>query len=105
MNISAPPPSYFCTQDQDHYAVLGLARLRHNASFDAVRKACEQSLSHVRCFNRNCDHEDRRTVIKYHPDKQDVSNEPLPPDSDQDAVFTCIKIGGSELLEGLNYID
>ena len=47
----------------------------------------------VQCLNLALWSQDRKTVIKYHPDKQDVSSEPLPPDSDQDGVFTCIKIG------------
>ncbi|XP_065912315.1 dnaJ homolog subfamily C member 2-like isoform X2 [Dysidea avara] len=71
-NISELDPQQW--KEQDHYAVLGLAHLRHNANSDHIRKAY------------------RRTVMKYHPDKQDVSSEPLPPDSDQEAVFTCIKI-------------
>ncbi|KAI9034428.1 hypothetical protein DFJ74DRAFT_18091 [Hyaloraphidium curvatum] len=52
-------------KSQDHYAILGLSRLRWRATDDDIRKAY------------------RRKVLKHHPDKKD--------DLSDDAFFKCVQ--------------
>lgn len=56
-------------KDQDHYAVLGLGKLRYEASEDDVRRAY------------------RRMVLLHHPDKRKAKGEEVIQDDD---YFTCI---------------
>ncbi|KAJ9587209.1 hypothetical protein L9F63_019289, partial [Diploptera punctata] len=56
-------------QDQDHYAVLGLRKLRHKATEDDIKKAY------------------RLKVLRHHPDKRRARGEEVHPDDD---YFTCI---------------
>nr|CAB3238879.1 dnaJ homolog subfamily C member 2 [Phallusia mammillata] len=57
-------------KDQDHYAVLGLPKLRHRATLEQIRNAY------------------RKAVLKHHPDKRRRSGEQLI--NDNDDYFTCI---------------
>ncbi|PSN53630.1 DnaJ subfamily C member 2 [Blattella germanica] len=54
---------------QDHYAVLGLKKLRHKATEDEIKKAY------------------RLKVLRHHPDKRRARGEEIHPDDD---YFTCI---------------
>ncbi|XP_017862864.1 PREDICTED: dnaJ homolog subfamily C member 2 [Drosophila arizonae] len=56
-------------KDQDHYSVLGLGKLRYEASDDDIRKAY------------------RRMVLLHHPDKRKAKGEEVITDDD---YFTCI---------------
>ncbi|XP_062522627.1 dnaJ homolog subfamily C member 2-like isoform X2 [Corticium candelabrum] len=67
-------PLYYLTLDpkewksQDHYAVLGLEKVRFNAADDDIKKAY------------------KKKVLKHHPDKKGASAE-----RQEDDIFTCIK--------------
>lgn len=54
---------------QDHYAVLGLSRVRHEATDEDIKKAY------------------RMKVLRHHPDKRKAMGEEIRPDDD---YFTCI---------------
>ncbi|CAK9805103.1 DnaJ homolog subfamily C member 2 [Anthophora quadrimaculata] len=54
---------------QDHYAVLGLKKLRHKATEDIIKRAYKQK------------------ILKHHPDKRKAMGEEIRPDDD---YFTCI---------------
>lgn len=54
---------------QDHYAVIGLSKLRYRATEDDIRKAY------------------RFKVLKHHPDKRKAQGEEIRPDDD---YYTCI---------------
>jgi len=41
-------------QQQDHYAVLGLAKLRYRATEDQIKRACELVLMHLVLFVGLC---------------------------------------------------
>ncbi|XP_031833474.1 dnaJ homolog subfamily C member 2 isoform X1 [Nomia melanderi] len=56
-------------KDQDHYAVLGLKKLRHKATEDIIKRAYKQK------------------ILKHHPDKRKALGEEIRPDDD---YFTCI---------------
>ncbi|XP_030385105.1 dnaJ homolog subfamily C member 2 [Scaptodrosophila lebanonensis] len=56
-------------KDQDHYSVLGLGKLRFEASDDDIRRAY------------------RRMVLQHHPDKRKAKGEEVVQDDD---YFTCI---------------
>jgi DnaJ family protein C protein 2 len=56
-------------KEQDHYAVLGLKKLRHKATEDDIKKAY------------------RLKVLRHHPDKRKAQGEEIRPDDD---YFTCI---------------
>ncbi|CAK9825735.1 DnaJ homolog subfamily C member 2 [Anthophora retusa] len=56
-------------KDQDHYAVLGLKKLRHKATEDIIKRAYKQK------------------ILKHHPDKRKAMGEEIRPDDD---YFTCI---------------
>ncbi|XP_076237359.1 dnaJ homolog subfamily C member 2 isoform X2 [Calliopsis andreniformis] len=56
-------------KDQDHYAVLGLKKLRHRATEDIIKRAYKQK------------------ILKHHPDKRKALGEEIRPDDD---YFTCI---------------
>ena len=56
-------------KDQDHYAVLGLKKLRHKATEDLIKRAYKQK------------------ILKHHPDKRKALGEEIRPDDD---YFTCI---------------
>ncbi|KAJ6633152.1 DnaJ like subfamily C member 2, partial [Pseudolycoriella hygida] len=56
-------------KDQDHYHVLGLKKLRFNATEDDIRRAY------------------RKIVLKHHPDKRKAQGEEIRQDDD---YFTCI---------------
>ncbi|XP_033157884.1 dnaJ homolog subfamily C member 2 [Drosophila mauritiana] len=56
-------------KDQDHYAILGLGKLRYEASEDDIRRAY------------------RRMVLLHHPDKRKAKGEEVIQDDD---YFTCI---------------
>ncbi|KAM8709810.1 hypothetical protein ACLKA7_016590 [Drosophila subpalustris] len=56
-------------KDQDHYSVLGLGKLRYEASDDDIRRAY------------------RRMVLQHHPDKRKAKGEEVITDDD---YFTCI---------------
>ncbi|KAL2714303.1 dnaJ subfamily C member 2 isoform X2 [Vespula squamosa] len=56
-------------KDQDHYAVLGLRKLRHKATEDIIKRAYKQK------------------ILKHHPDKRKALGEEIRPDDD---YFTCI---------------
>ncbi|KAG7199960.1 hypothetical protein KM043_014389 [Ampulex compressa] len=56
-------------KDQDHYAVLGLRKLRHKATEDVIKRAYKQK------------------ILKHHPDKRKAMGEEIRPDDD---YFTCI---------------
>ncbi|XP_075160416.1 dnaJ homolog subfamily C member 2 [Haematobia irritans] len=56
-------------KDQDHYAVLGLANLRFNATDEDIRRAY------------------RKMVLQHHPDKRKAKGEEVKTDDD---YFTCI---------------
>lgn len=56
-------------KNQDHYAVLGIKKLRHKATDDDIKKAY------------------RKMVLKHHPDKRKALGEEIRPDDD---YFTCI---------------
>uniref|UniRef100_A0A1I8P0R5 Uncharacterized protein n=1 Tax=Stomoxys calcitrans TaxID=35570 RepID=A0A1I8P0R5_STOCA len=56
-------------KDQDHYAVLGLKKLRFNATDDEIRRAY------------------RKMVLQHHPDKRKAKGEEVKTDDD---YFTCI---------------
>nr|CAD7394762.1 unnamed protein product [Timema cristinae] len=56
-------------KDQDHYAVLGLSKLRHKATDDDIKRAY------------------RIKVLHHHPDKRKGKGEEIRPDDD---YFTCI---------------
>ncbi|GFG39869.1 hypothetical protein Cfor_08849 [Coptotermes formosanus] len=56
-------------KEQDHYAVLGLRKLRHKATEDDIKKAY------------------RLKVLRHHPDKRKAQGEEIRPDDD---YFTCI---------------
>lgn len=56
-------------KDQDHYAVLGLKKLRHKATEDVIKRAYKQK------------------ILKHHPDKRKAMGEEIRPDDD---YFTCI---------------
>lgn len=56
-------------KDQDHYAVLGLKKLRHRATEDIIKRAYKQK------------------ILKHHPDKRKAMGEEIRPDDD---YFTCI---------------
>lgn len=57
------------TQEQDHYRVLGLSKLRINATDDQIKKA------------------HRYKVLKHHPDKRKAAGEEIKEDDD---YFSCI---------------
>ncbi|KZC11714.1 DnaJ like protein subfamily C member 2 [Dufourea novaeangliae] len=56
-------------KEQDHYAVLGLKKLRHKATEDVIKRAYKQK------------------ILKHHPDKRKALGEEIRPDDD---YFTCI---------------
>lgn len=56
-------------KDQDHYAVLGLKKLRHRATEDIIKRAYKQK------------------ILKHHPDKRKAMGEEIRADDD---YFTCI---------------
>ncbi|XP_015599796.1 dnaJ homolog subfamily C member 2 [Cephus cinctus] len=56
-------------KDQDHYAVLGLKKLRHKATEDDIKRAYKQK------------------ILKHHPDKRKAMGEEVRRDDD---YFTCI---------------
>lgn len=56
-------------KDQDHYAVLGIRKLRFKATEDDLKRAY------------------RKMVLKHHPDKRKALGEEIRPDDD---YFTCI---------------
>ncbi|XP_066587114.1 dnaJ homolog subfamily C member 2 [Prorops nasuta] len=56
-------------KDQDHYAVLGLKKLRHRATEDIIKRAYKLK------------------ILKHHPDKRKALGEEIRPDDD---YFTCI---------------
>lgn len=56
-------------KDQDHYAVLGLKKVRHRATEDLIKRAYKQK------------------ILKHHPDKRKALGEEIRPDDD---YFTCI---------------
>ncbi|XP_015183385.1 PREDICTED: dnaJ homolog subfamily C member 2 [Polistes dominula] len=56
-------------KDQDHYAVLGIRKLRHRATEDIIKRAYKQK------------------ILKHHPDKRKALGEEIRPDDD---YFTCI---------------
>ncbi|GLH14138.1 uncharacterized protein GBIM_18540 [Gryllus bimaculatus] len=56
-------------KDQDHYAVLGLSKMRHKATEEDIKKAY------------------RMKVLRHHPDKRKALGEEIRPDDD---YFTCI---------------
>ena len=61
---------------QDHYAVLGLSRLRYKASEDQIKKA------------------HRKKVLKHHPDKKAASGK-----EESDQFFKCIQRATDILLD------
>ncbi|XP_063991118.1 dnaJ homolog subfamily C member 2 [Diachasmimorpha longicaudata] len=56
-------------KNQDHYAVLGLKKLRFEASEDMIKRAYKQK------------------ILRHHPDKRKAMGEEIRPDDD---YFTCI---------------
>lgn len=58
-------------KDQDHYAVLGLQSLRHEATDNQIKKAY------------------RKVVLTHHPDKRRSAGENVAADTDND-YYTCI---------------
>jgi DnaJ homolog subfamily C member 2 len=100
--VRARPP-----QDQDHYAVLGLSRLRYKATDEDFKRACAWPM-HLQwppraprplltvmdergCAGRACVRgADRRKVLKHHPDKNAASHGGR---TDQDSFFKCIQKG------------
>ncbi|XP_071810074.1 dnaJ homolog subfamily C member 2-like [Asterias amurensis] len=58
-------------KNQDHYAVLGLSKLRNKATSDEIKRAY------------------KRKVLKHHPDKRKVEGAKKPRENDDD-YFTCI---------------
>lgn len=56
-------------KDQDHYAVLGVKKLRHRATEDVIKRAYKQK------------------ILKHHPDKRKALGEEIRADDD---YFTCI---------------
>ncbi|XP_043279849.1 dnaJ homolog subfamily C member 2 [Venturia canescens] len=56
-------------KEQDHYAVLGLRKLRHKATEDIIKRAYKQK------------------ILKHHPDKRKAMGEEIREDDD---YFTCI---------------
>lgn len=56
-------------KNQDHYAVLGLKKLRHKATDEDIKRAY------------------RKIVLKHHPDKRKALGEEIRPDDD---YYTCI---------------
>ncbi|GBP04969.1 DnaJ homolog subfamily C member 2 [Eumeta japonica] len=71
-------------KDQDHYAVLGLGKLRYEATDDDIRRAY------------------RKMVLQHHPDKRKAKGEDIKPDDD---YFTCITKAyetlGTKMLSGV----
>lgn len=63
-------------QEQDHYAVLGISKLRHRATEDQIRRA------------------HRKKVMKHHPDKKAQAG-----GSDDDSFFKCISKAAETLLD------
>ncbi|EDV97673.1 dnaJ homolog subfamily C member 2 [Drosophila grimshawi] len=76
-------------KDQDHYSVLGLGKLRYEASDDDIRRAY------------------RRMVLQHHPDKRKAKGEEVITDDD---YFTCITkayeiLGTSKLRRSYDSVD
>ena len=96
-------------QDQDHYVLLGLGRMRWRATQQDIRKACESL--HITCWTRVCVSVvcvlcvvcavcvvcvDRQKVLVHHPDKKQqvaLAVGEGEGEGEGDDHFKCIKIG------------
>ncbi|RUS25622.1 hypothetical protein BC938DRAFT_471873, partial [Jimgerdemannia flammicorona] len=79
-------------KDQDHYAVLGLSKLRYKATPAQIKKARKFHLTNhltarnLLAYYSHPIHSDRKKLLKHHPDKKAASG-----DINDDSFFKCIQ--------------